>query len=632
METEQPLNRRKFDRYVIDEIPVQGIGSIVEISRKGLKIRKAAGFSTDGPALNFKLSTIEIKTVVCWEDNQFIGLQFAGAFNDPSFIIKRIRRPKEAVVPPQMSVPAKAILQYKKDEILTAMVNLLMEVESSEPNLTKIATFINEICTLEEEEKQRAEEAEGESEEGKEKALQEIREQTFKEEVIARAASLHTRDRDRVIDINFAITTLGLDNVREILRNYVHKRIFKAENAVPVFQDVESFNILKSTIFKNLCRIFGMTGIQPEGNALLSFETAGVEILIRESSGILDGYYKSPTRLYSEISRMYEKAFFGVDPIRINKYYFEKGIGTFEELFNGYVLAHTALNPQYTPSDDLKISLTKNGLVFSYMAYLTFLAVCFIIDKDRDSGFVLAQRLRGKGMNDARILDFLDTSVNEAKTIAKDFGVKAVFARPPLPAGSLKIETFFGKDIRFGYLVQSFMNFDSGNIKRMALRYEDSSYAHFILGKLMNADVLKLNTKTFCVVPCANASDEQWYVRDFTNFDLLIFKDINKLPEFHLSTFIKLWNSFEGQIIVTFSKLDFLDYTKPQLYALLNSGLVDFPSYFLNDAVYPKMVEHAVQCLKPYIGEQQIDSSRYTNEVNTMNHIKTDILLNKEIA
>ncbi len=630
METGKPLNQRKHDRYAIDEIPVQGIGSIVEVSRKGLKIRKAAGFGNPGQVLNFKLSTVEIKTVVRWEDNTFIGLQFAGAFNDPSFIIKRIKRPKEAVVPPQMSLPAKAILQYKKDEILTAMVNLLMEVESADPNLMKIGTFINDICTLEEEERQGEEEA-GDGEE-KEEKLQEIREQTFKEEVIARAASLHSRNQDRVIDINFAISTLGLDNVREILRNYVHRRIFKAENAVPVFQDVEVFNILKSTVFKNLCRVFGLSEIQPEGNALLSFETAGAEILIRESSGILEGYYKSPSRLYAEISRMYEKAFFGVDPVRINKYYFEKGIGTFEELYNGYVLAHMALNPQYTPSDDLKISLTKNGLVFSYMAYLTFLAVCFIMDRDKESGFILSRRLRGKGMDDARILDLLDKSVDEARTIAKDFGVKAVFARPPLPAGAVKIETFLGKDIRFGYLLQSFRAFDAGNVRRLSLRFEDSSYAHFILGRLLNADTFMLNTKTFCVVPCANASDDQWYVRDFTNFELLIFRDINKLPEFHLSTFIKLWNSFEGQIIVTFSTLDFMDYTKPPLYALLNSSLVDFPSYFLNNAVYPKMVEHAVQCLKPYVGEQPVDSARYAGDVYTMNHIKTDILLNKDIT
>src|SRR5208337_3175110 len=61
-ETKKPLNRRKHDRYLIDDIPVEGIGSIVEVSRKGLKIRKAPGFTTKDRTLNFKISSAEIKT------------------------------------------------------------------------------------------------------------------------------------------------------------------------------------------------------------------------------------------------------------------------------------------------------------------------------------------------------------------------------------------------------------------------------------------------------------------------------------------------------------------------------------------------------------------------------------------
>jgi hypothetical protein len=99
-----------------------------------------------------------------------------------------------------------------------------------------------------------------------------------------------------------------------------------------------------------------------------------------------------------------------------------------------------------------------------------------------------------------------------------------------------------------------------------------------------------------------------------------------------MSAFVKLWNSFEGQIIVTFSNLDFLDFTDLRLYAVLNSCIVDFPSYFFNDYVYKKMLEHSVNYLKPYIGKEQVDINRYLNEVYTMNHVKTDILLNKEIS
>ena len=279
MATIKPLNQRKHDRYFIDEIPVEGIGSIVEVSRKGLKIKKTPGFEAKTPTLSFKLSTLEIKANVSWEDKGFIGLQLAGAFNDPGFIIKRIKKPKEAVVPPQISVPDKAIQQYKRDEILSEMVNLLMEADSPEPNFGKIGIYIEKISSLQEEEskareEKRAEEEKKAAEEGRldEKTIKANKEnqRSLKDELLSRAVRSDDSGVTCSLNINYAVTRLGLDNLRQILRNYVHKRIFKSENSLSVFQDVEIYNILKSAVFKNLCRMFGFSDIQHEGNALLS--------------------------------------------------------------------------------------------------------------------------------------------------------------------------------------------------------------------------------------------------------------------------------------------------------------------------------------------------------------------------
>lgn len=631
MGPEKPLNRRKHDRYFIEDIPVEGIGQIVEVSRKGLKIRKTSGFTATDPMLNFNLSSLEIKTEVRWEDKDFLGLLFSGAFNDPKFIVKRIKRPKESAIPPQMKVPDEAIQQYKKDEILTKIVNLLMEIDTPDPNMRKIGIYVDEISDLEEKKRQAEEAEKGEGEAAKETGENK---QSLKDELIGRAISSNTGNEHSIKDINFAINRLGSDNVRVILRNYVHKRIFQSENALSIFDGCEVYDILKSAVFKKLCGIFGFSDIQPEGNALLSCETVGVEILIRESSGILDNYYKSPSRLYSETSRMYEKALFGLDPIQINKYYFKNVMEAFEDLDNGYVLAHTTLNPHYSLSGSVNISLTKNGVSFSYIAYLTFLAVKFLIDRDKESGTILSKRLRGRGMDDKKILDFLDKSVNEAKVILRDFGIKGSITRPQLPADPLTIEGNLAVNKRFEYLLQTFRDFKNMNSGRMALRYEDDSYAHFMLGKIINSENLGLNSKAFIVVPCNNLSDDYWYIRDFANFDLLVFKDIHKLSEFHMNTFIKLWNSFEGQIIATFSNLGFLDFTKPQLYSILNAHIVDFPSYFAgkDNIVYRRMVEYSVNGLKPYIAGQIVEIDKYFNDIYSMKHIKTDILLNKDIV
>ncbi len=114
----------------------------------------------------------------------------------------------------------------------------------------------------------------------------------------------------------------------------------------------------------------------------------------------------------------------------------------------------------------------------------------------------------------------------------------------------------------------------------MVLRYEDPAYAHFILGKLMNSESFDLNSKTLCVVPCRNVSSDQWYIKDFAYFDLIVFKEIHKLPAPHLSAFLKLWGTFEGQIIATFSHLEVLDYKNSPIYSVFNNAIVDFPSYF----------------------------------------------------
>ena len=215
MEPKNSLNLREHDRYFINEIPVEGIGTIVEVSRKGLKIRKAPDFTVEGRSLNFKLSTLELQTNVRWDDRNFMGLHVAGGFNDPKLIMnimRMIKRPKETIVPPQMSVPEKAIQQYEKDEILTMMVNLLMEVDSPDPHISKIGIYIDEISALQKKNEAAAEKEKGD-ENTDEKAEEVTKKQLFlKDELIARAIALKNgKQSHSVKDVNFAINLLGYD-------------------------------------------------------------------------------------------------------------------------------------------------------------------------------------------------------------------------------------------------------------------------------------------------------------------------------------------------------------------------------------------------------------------------------------
>lgn len=93
-----------------------------------------------------------------------------------------------------------------------------------------------------------------------------------------------------------------------------------------------------------------------------------------------------------------------------------------------------------------------------------------------------------------------------------------------------------------------------------------------------------------------------------------------------INAFIKLWNSFEGKIIATFSSLSFLDFDNKKLYLLLKNSIVDFPSYFSNREIYERMINHTLQYIKPHTGKREFDRTRYSNDVFSMNYIKTNEL------
>jgi hypothetical protein len=227
------------------------------------------------------------------------------------------------------------------------------------------------------------------------------------------------------------------------------------------------------------------------------------------------------------------------------------------------------------------------------------------------------------GMDQSKIMDFLRDSIREANDVLNDLGLSGSIRSSSLPQSSFKIDGYVQENIHDTYLMKSFKDFSAiKRIKRMALRYEDAAYTHFILNKFMIADEIGLNSKVHCVIPCKNISENALYVEDFSYFDLVVFKDIDKLPVSLMKAFVKLWNSFEGELIVTFSTLSFLDIDNKDLYLLLKNHIVDFPSYFSNREIYDRMIDHTINYVKPFSGNREIDRMKYLNDSFTMEFIK----------
>jgi hypothetical protein len=625
----QILNRRTDIRYIIHPISVGSLGSIVEISKGYMKIRKMNSEEIKDPKLIISFFKKELKADLLWQDNINIGLQYSEELDVEQLIKKFTLRVKEPAITPKKTISDDAMAGISNKDVLSICINFMEELENLDTDITKLQTYVDEISDICQ--KPPVPEGEATEEIDEIKELKPVEPTDLKELLIYKASSAGSAAGIEIKDVNFAIARLGLEAVKEISADFLRNRVSELEmSPLTNFDNYEAFVIFKTVIFKHLAHFFGFKDEEGEGSLLLSLETKGLEILMNlysEDSEDLRHYYISSSRVYSELSRIYETNNFGKDLLLINKYYFENVLERFEDLYDGYIIAHLILNPSYVPGDHPKLTFTRKKLIYSFMVYLTLIATRVIMDRDRESVMILMHMLKRAGMTEKDIRNFLAIGVSEANKVLKDLGLKGNIRLGTLPSASFKIEGYLHNDIYSQYLVNTFKDFSMTNkLSRLALKYEDAAYAHFILTKLMIADDLGMNSKAYCVIPCRNISEYELYLEEFIYFDIVIFKDIDSLPISHRREFVKLWKSFEGKIIVTFSNYSFIDFDNKDLYLLLKNHIVDFPSYFSCTEVYERMIEHAIDYIQQSSGKHGIDRMNYLSDIYSMNYIKTNEL------
>jgi hypothetical protein len=525
---------------------------------------------------------------------------------------------------PVKPVSDEEIAEIAHRDVLSSCLNLIEELDEQDIDMNELITYIEALSDP-------SSEAPPSEETGPDisKETQETGPAGLGRLLIDEARKVSSSRNIDIASIDFAVARLGLESVRKFSRAFVHEKLTDLDIPLSGFRDYMSFVILKTVIFRHLSHFFGFKDEGGEGSLLLSLETKGLEILMALNSAYADDlkrHYTSSTRVYSEISRTIERNLFGRDLLLINKSFFENKLGMFEDLYDGYVLAHLALNPCYAP-DNIKLTLTKRKLTYAFLVYLTLITTEFILDRDREGAISCIRMLKRAGMNEDKIREFLGGTAAEANQVMVDLGLKGNIKTGALPHTPFKVEGYLQKDIRFKYLLKAFDDFSALNsVRRMAIRYEDKTYAHFILGKLMIADDLGLHSKAYCVIPCGNISEREMYLEEFALYDIIILKDIDRLAKSQLRAFTKLWSSFEGKMIVTFSSGSFLDYDNRDLYLLLRDHIVDFPSYFADRAIYERMIDHTENYLKPFIEGREIDRNVYLKNICSMAYIKNNEL------
>ncbi len=552
-EEKKPLNRREHLRYPVSGFETE-LGKAIEISSRGIRLRKGFQGNLEKDLVKVRIGRDERECAVVWEDGENIGLRFSEPLDLKSFE-GLFLKPREFEVEPVKRITEEQLLEFESSDRTRTVVNLMSELSDPNTNVDRFKVFIKELPELE-------------------------------EEILNIANSVEKAGKVKIKDIDLAVVRLGFETVKEIAGNFVKKKVSMANPQLSEFKHYEAFNILKGVLFKRLSPLFNFRDLRSEGSSLLATETTGATLLLKNGDESLKKHYTDPRHFYSFITRMLERAYFGKDLVDVNGTYLKKMLGMFEFLFDGYVLAHQTFNPMYAPPEDLKISLSSRKLKFAFISFMVFSALSFIMDRDRERGYSFISRLKRAGMDLGKAIEFTNNCIFEANDILYGIGLRRSLRPVSIPSFPFKVERFFPEDIHFGYFLLSFRRFarDTG---RMVMRGDDEALMMLVLNRFLNVSEFNLNEKSFIVIPCANLKDDEIDPEVFSPFDIVIFKDVDRLDEELIDDFLKFWSDFDGKVVATVSTSS----REGKICKKLREFIVDFPSYFLSDKVHSFMVE-----------------------------------------
>lgn len=637
------LNKRSENRYEIGEIaafdPLLQIelGVITEISISGLRIKKPAKVNLEDPKYQFNLHDTTFKARPIWQDEVFIGMRFIDQ-QIKKELIKRLTKKIDAQASIKKSKALyESIKRYSGENVLSSLINLMVELESSETDIIKLKKYIEQISVIytkiyQTESPLSNNEDQDQSTDQPSDAKNKIKEDTLidlQTQLIDIANSPDVNDGQKTIevkDIDFAIARIGLSTVKDISVRFVKRMITKAETTLSNFKDFELYNILKTVMFKKLTPFFSFHDDNGIGCSLLSIETVGIDFLASKTKTELSDFYVSPKTIYSELSRLYERHLFGTDLLKVDKIFLETVSPVFGSLYDGYIISHQILNLSLSLEDDIKLDLSRKKLNYSYLLFMSYLLCQFYIGRDNESGAILHNRLYCTGMDKQEIQKFLRDTISEANKIADDFGLKSLIKDAANPTYYNDLRRFFPEDIRYTH----FLNIIKGlkQHKRAAIRFEDDDYTHFILNKLLNIPDFEMFKLPYAVISCDNLSvEDNIGTETFNFFGLIIFKNIDKIPGVLAKGFIKLWREFEGIIITTYSNDSFIEFERNDLFKFLRQYMADFPSYFVNPVVHHKMIDHTADYLKPiYIIDKESYQMDFMEKTCSMRFIKVETI------
>ncbi len=572
------LNRRVVDRYWIENLPTS-LGDGVDGAKNSMTIGVKSGNLSVGDFIDLQIlqNTYEAEveriatTKVVFKLSSELQQEILRPY------LKRIIEEE-----PQISscLNLENIVHDKEIETNKALVHLMLELDDPNTSIEKFKAYIEALPVL-------------------------------KEKLLKKANSIEkTRASTKVEDVGCAITRLGFSEVKQEVYDFINHEVTLSNTSLPQFQNFEAYHIFLTGFFKNIAPLFGFKDIKNEGQSLLNMLMIPAAIITKEAPEV-GKWYRSPKELFGLEMRFLERLKLGCDFIDITQEYFVKTLGVFTYLFDGFILGYQMLYPQYSPSTNIELSERK--LKFGYLCYLSMLALRFVFTNDTYSGYLLFGRLQRLGMSMSQSKAFMDKLIQGTNEQLFKIGVSGTLRPKEIPSSQYTLSSILGTGMYVEYLSKSFDIFDKKGT-RLALRYEDEFFAHDVLEKIINLSDFEFRKAPFCIVSCDKLKDEDLYLDQFKVFDLLIFKNVDKLPTQLFQDFSKIWKDFEGKCIATYSSYSMIDFENSDLYKLLNPFVVDFPSYYQSTTLYVKMLSYTKQKIDRFFEDFVCDLAQFKGD------------------
>jgi len=523
------------------------------------------------------------------KNNQNITLLFEHPISKDTLqkAIASYPKPKHIQVKPKFNIEqTNTIESFEAHDFVKNTVPIIMELLDENTNTDRIYALIRNMPNLE-------------------------------EDILKLANNAYSNKGIEINDIKSAIIRLGLLRIRKLTIEAISREsVLYYKDELKDLSELETALILQTAIFDKVCQMISVSTNRIYDLLILSM-IDGLLIIIdflnknndtqtntthTIKSQILN-MSKSPSKLYSYVSRIFEKDTFGKDVIRLNKEYFDRVFYGFEDFIKAIIIGYNSYTPIYRYNSLEKLNVNDNTFKIAFPIYISILGTKFVLQNDQRSALIMANRLSRFGIDKLKLSSFLKTCINEANLTLKDLGIQKEIStylkNIDYKASIDDKKTDKAQDNTIAILQEfytSFINIITTQ-KRVCVRYEDKAYTMDKIERLINyisqtqEGVLGIiDLKTFEMPP----------YEDLSFFDVLILKDIDQIKD--VGKLKALLKQFEGYIVLSLRNDIDLESTNRELFNEIFDFSIDFPSYMNDDELYQDTIKSAKTLIKNDFG------------------------------